>query len=136
MRTKAGERFKTTIRLTKQDVADFARVAGDLNPLHYDEAYARSSPFGGLIASGPHTTALLMGCSAGHFASGGPMVGLEFSFRFRCAVPADDLITLEWLVIRVRYSEILRGDLVEMRGRVVRSDGHTAVGATGKVLLK
>ena len=34
------------------DLADFAEVSGDRNPLHMDEAYAESSPFRGRVAHG------------------------------------------------------------------------------------
>jgi acyl dehydratase len=34
------------------DVKVFSGMAGDMNPLHCDEALARTSPFGGLIVQG------------------------------------------------------------------------------------
>jgi 3-hydroxybutyryl-CoA dehydratase len=63
------------------------------------------------------------------------MVGLEFWVRFRRPVYADDTIRLEWLVIKVTPSEKLNGEIVELRGRVTGGDGHTAVGAKGRVLV-
>ena len=38
--------------VTSADLAGFAEVSGDHNPLHMDEAYAESSPFRGRVAHG------------------------------------------------------------------------------------
>ena len=48
------------VEVTEQDVLEFARRF-DPQPFHVDPVAARDSPFGGLIASGWHTTALFMG---------------------------------------------------------------------------
>lgn len=135
MRARRGARFGRRVQLTPDEVARFAAASGDANPLHHDVRAARASRFGERIASGPHTSALLMATTATHFAAGGPMLGLEFSFRFRRAVPADALVEIEWLVVDVRPSVNLGGELVDLRGRLRLDDGVTAVGASGRVLL-
>ncbi|HKC13251.1 MAG TPA: MaoC family dehydratase, partial [Vicinamibacteria bacterium] len=99
--THAGERFSSDVTLTPTIVAEYARAAGDNNPVHHDSEFAKLTRFGHLIASGTHTTALLLGLTASHFSQRGAMVGLEFWVRFRRAVFADERIRLEWLVIRV-----------------------------------
>jgi len=38
------------VTLTLEIIQDYARAIGDLNPLYFDEEYARASRFGGLIA--------------------------------------------------------------------------------------
>ena len=48
------------VDVTEQDVLEFARRF-DPQPFHVDPVAAKDSPFGGLIASGWHTTALFMG---------------------------------------------------------------------------
>src|SRR5262249_17392543 len=131
----AGERFSSEVTLSPSAVAAYALVAGDTNPVHHDEAFARSTRFGRVIASGTHTTALLLGLTAEHFSRGGAMVGLEFWVRFRRAVFADETIRLEWLVVRVQRNDRLGGDVVELRGRIKGQDGCTAVGAKGRVLV-
>ncbi|MFJ8536047.1 MaoC family dehydratase [Streptomyces sp. NPDC093591] len=47
-------------RLTSEDIIDYAR-AWDPMPFHLDPGAARRSPFGGLVASGWHTGAVVMG---------------------------------------------------------------------------
>jgi 3-hydroxybutyryl-CoA dehydratase len=131
----AGERFSLEVTLSPSTVAVYALVAGDTNPVHRDPEFARSTRFGRPIASGTHTTALLLGLTASHFSQEASMVGLEFWVRFRRAVYADERIRLEWLVIRVKHNERLGGDVVELRGRIRGQDGCTAVGAKGRVLV-
>jgi 3-hydroxybutyryl-CoA dehydratase len=63
------------------------------------------------------------------------MVGLEFWVRFRRAIYADETIRLEWLVINVTPNEKLKGDIVELRGRIKGQDGRTALGAKGRILI-
>jgi acyl dehydratase len=130
-----GERFSSTVTLTPALVGAFAHSAGDDNPVHHDPHFAASTRYGRLIASGTHTTALLLGLTASHFSNRGAMVGLEFWVRFRRPVYADETIHLEWLVVKVTANEKLQGDIVELRGRIKAEDGQTALGAKGRVLV-
>lgn len=131
----AGERFTSEVTLSPSAVAAYALLAGDNNPVHRVAEFAKSTRFGRPIASGTHTTALLLGLTASHFSREAAMVGLEFWVRFRRAVYADETIRLEWLVVRVTHNERLGGDVVELRGRIKGHDGSTAVGAKGRVLV-
>jgi 3-hydroxybutyryl-CoA dehydratase len=129
------ERFSSELTLTPAIVSDFAYAAGDVNPIHHDPEFALSTRYKRVIASGPHTTALLLALTAAHFSRESAMVGLEFSVRFLRPVYADETIRLEWLVIKVTPSEKLHGDIVELRGRIKAQNGQTAVGAKGRVLV-
>ena len=135
MRAFPRERFSSEITLTPALVGAYARAAGDDNPVHHDPQFAASTRYGRVIASGTHTTALLLGLTASHFARKGAMVGLEFWVRFRRPIYADETIRLEWLVVKVTPNEKLDGDVVDLRGRIKGEDGQTAVGAKGRVLV-
>ena len=135
MRAHPRERFSSELTLTPAMVSAYALAAGDANPIHHDPAFASSTRYGRIIASGTHTTALLLGLTASYFSKMGAMVGLEFWVRFRRPIYADETIRLEWLVIRVTPNEKLNGDIVELRGRIRAQDGQTAVGAKGRVLV-
>src|ERR1700682_61803 len=126
------ERFCSEGTPTPAISAAYARAAGDDNPIHHDPQYALSTRYGRVIASGTHTTALLLGLTASHFSKKGAMVGLEFWIRFRRPVYADETILLEWLVVKVTPNEKLKGEVVELRGRIKAHDGVTAVGAKGR----
>jgi acyl dehydratase len=135
MRAHPHDRFCSEVTLSPAEVGTFANAAGDNNPIHHDAEFAATTRFGRRTASGPHTTALLLALTASHFSKTGAMLGLEFWVRFRRPIYADETIRLEWLVIKVTPNEKLRGDVVELRGRITGQDGKTALGAKGRVLL-
>ncbi len=57
-----GEVFETYARtITETDLVNFAGMTGDNNPLHMDEEFAASTPFGGRIAHGPFFVGLTFG---------------------------------------------------------------------------
>jgi 3-hydroxybutyryl-CoA dehydratase len=116
-------------------VAAYAAAVGDTNPVHHAPTFAATTRYRRLIASGTHTTALLLGLTASHYSQHGAMVGLEFWVRFRRPIYADETIRLEWLVVRVTPNARLKGDIVELRGRILGHNGVTALGAKGKRLV-
>lgn len=135
MKAYPRERFSSEVALTPAMVEAYARAAGDDNPVHHDARFASATRFGRVIASGTHTTALLLGLTASHFSKKGAMVGLEFWVRFRRPIYADETIRLEWLVVKVTANDKLNGEVVELRGRIRGEDGRTALGAKGRVLV-
>jgi 3-hydroxybutyryl-CoA dehydratase len=135
MQARPHERFSATVTLEPSAVSAFAAAVGDTNPVHHDAEVAASSRFGRLLASGPQTTAHLLALTASHFSKRGAMLGLEFWVRFRKPVYADETITLEWLVVSVKHNSRLNGEIIDLRGRVRKQNGETAVGAKGRVLL-
>jgi acyl dehydratase len=105
------------------------RFGAEITPIHHDPAYAAGTRFARPIASGAQTTGPLMGLTATHFSRGTAMLGLDFGFRFRRPVFADETVRLEWLVVAVRPAPRLGGAIVELRGRLRNAAGETAVGA-------
>ena len=135
MMPRPHERFSSTITLTPEAASRYARAAGDLNPVHHDPDYARRTRYGRPIASGAQTTGHLMALTATHFSRTTAMVGIDFYFRFRRPIYADETIRLEWLVVSVKRHPRLKGDIVDLRGRIQNAAGETAVGAKGRVLV-
>ena len=135
MKVKPGERFSETIRLTPEDASAFALAARDPNPIHHDPDAAARSRYQRLTASGTQTMARLMALTATHFSKLGDMVGLEFSVKFHRPVYADDTILLEWQVVSVEESAFLKGEVVELRGRISNGASEKVVSATGRVLV-
>jgi acyl dehydratase len=54
---EVGEQAEYSRKISAADVLRFAEISGDFAPIHVDETFARSTPFGRRIAHG----ALLMG---------------------------------------------------------------------------
>jgi 3-hydroxybutyryl-CoA dehydratase len=47
-----GQAAETAHTVTAADIEAFGQAVGDFNPVHFDEAYAHATPFGGRIAHG------------------------------------------------------------------------------------
>jgi acyl dehydratase len=135
LRAFPRERFSSEVKLTPALVSAYADRVGDTNPIHHDPAFAAATRYGRTIASGTHTTALLLGLTASHYSQGSAMVGLEYWVRFRRPIYADETIRLEWLVVKVTPNLKLSGDIVELRGRIQNQNGETALGAKGRILV-
>jgi 3-hydroxybutyryl-CoA dehydratase len=135
IRTQPHERFSARLSLEPNAGRAFASAVGDTNPLHHDAEFAAATRFGRLLASGPQTTAHLLALTASHFSKRGDMLGLEFWVRFRRPIYAGETITLEWLVVSVKDSPRLDGEIIDLRGRIRKENGETAVGAKGRVLV-
>jgi acyl dehydratase len=92
-----GERLVSGRRtITEADVAAFAGLSGDYNPLHTDEVFAQSTPFKGRIAHGLLVVAVFSGLvnQAGWFA-GTTVALLELTTRFVGAVKFGDTVRAE-----------------------------------------
>lgn len=129
-----GYRFSRTYTFDEERVKAFALAAGDENPLHHDAEFARGTRFGGLIASGTHTTSLLMGLTATHFAKKGDVLGINFSVDLLRPVLASETVLIEWTVSSIA-ARPRGGCIVEMQGRVNGADDRTCVLAHGTVLF-
>jgi 3-hydroxybutyryl-CoA dehydratase len=133
---RVGDRFSREHQFTPQSVADFSLAAGDDNPLHIDAAQAAASPYGGLIVSGTHTSALLLGLTASHFSKLGSVVGRRFTVRFRRAVPADARVRIEWRIVALQAREGRPGRVVQMEGDLRdASSGELFVEGSGEVVV-
>jgi acyl dehydratase len=131
-----GDRFSREHRFTPVQVMDFSLAAGDDNPLHLDAAYAAASPYGALIVSGTHTSALLFGLTASYFSKITSVVGRRFTVQFKRAVPADATVTIEWHVVGVIPRAGRPGHVVQLDGALRdAANGDVCVSATGEVVI-
>jgi acyl dehydratase len=93
------------IAVEERDIIDFARRY-DPQPMHVDLEAARAGPFGGVIASGWHTGALMMRLLAEHFLSPTgnlPSPGLD-ELRWLKPVRPGDVLSLRVTVLEARRS--------------------------------
>jgi acyl dehydratase len=93
-----AERSRTT---RMSDIAAFTAMTGDRNPLHYDEALAKKTPFGRLIVQGGVTSGILNALVAEDLPGPGS-VFLGVEWRFVKAVGVDEEITGRVEVLTVR----------------------------------
>jgi acyl dehydratase len=132
---RVGDRFSREHQFTPQEVMSFSRAAGDDNPLHIDPAYAAASPYGALIVSGTHSSALLFGLTASHFSKVGSVVGRRFTVQYKRAVRADAKVTIEWRVVGLASRASGPGTVVQLEGDMRdAASGDVYVRATGEVV--
>lgn len=67
--------------VTREDVKAYADASGDQNPLHQDDAFARSLGFPGIIAHGMFTMAHLASCVVGWLGDPAALARLRVQFR-------------------------------------------------------
>lgn len=89
-----------TVTVEQADLIRYAGVSGDLNPLHWDPAFARRvSPTGGVIAHGMLSMGLLSGALTDWLGDAGRVRSMSCQFRAPCPVGAK--ITIGGEVVAV-----------------------------------
>ena len=86
-----GQTAETSRVVGLADIQAFAAVSGDHNPLHLDEAYARTTTFGERIAHGMLSASFISGLIANKLPGAGAIY-LSQSLRFRRPVKIGDLV--------------------------------------------
>ncbi|MBP1746065.1 MAG: acyl dehydratase, partial [Deltaproteobacteria bacterium] len=95
-----------SILVEEKDILDFAQKF-DPQIFHLDKDKARNGPFGGLIASGWHTTALAMRLLVDHFLSKVAGMGSPGSgpIRFLKPVRPGDELSIRVTVLKATRSQ-------------------------------
>ena len=127
-----------SITVTEAEILDFAR-AFDPQPIHTDPAAAAQGPFRGLIASGWHTTGIMMRLFADHYLSRVASLaspGVD-EIRWPAPVRPGDSLRLRVTVAEARRSRSKpdRG-LVRTHAELISQDGGTVLTLTAMNLLR
>lgn len=106
--------------VSEQDVNDFARISGDYNPLHMDEEYGKTTPFGGRIAHGA-LTASYISAILGNELPGAGAVFTTLELKFRAPVRIGDTVIAraEVAEINVRRRRVVLNMLCTVEGKVI-----------------
>ncbi|MGB0087445.1 MAG: MaoC family dehydratase N-terminal domain-containing protein [Rhodomicrobiaceae bacterium] len=118
---KIGDEFSKPHVFALESIRRFAEESGEEDPLHFDEAKAAASRFGGIIAS--WTTA------------SNESVGLDFQIHFKQAIRAGTKALLAWKVMRIEPHSDLKGDLITLDGQIVDAAGTVYVTCRGHCVL-
>lgn len=87
--------------LTREDIALFARCSGDLNPLHLDEDFAATTPFGEPIGHGMWTGALISAAIATQLPGPGSVYRSQ-TLNFKHPVKIGDRVTVTLTVSEIK----------------------------------
>ena len=122
---KVGQRAARSREVSSRDIELFTAISGDRNPLHYNEALARASKFGGIIVQGGITSAILNAVVAEDLPGPGT-VFLSVAWSFKAPVRPGDRITGEVEVVSVRTDK----PITTLKTTVTRDDGVVALDGT------
>lgn len=119
---------RRTRTVTTEDIERFTALTGDRNPLHYDEAAAAATRFGGIVVQGGVTTGLLNAVVAEDLPGPGS-VFLHTDWSYRAPVRPGDTISAEVEVIDRRADK----PITRLRTTVTNQDGVVVVDGTALV---
>jgi len=122
MSLAVGQSATRSLTLTAESVESFARLTGDRNPLHFDEAFAAQTRFGRLVVQGGLTTGLLHAVVAMDLPGPGT-VFLSQSWKFTAPVFIGDTITARVKVLSLHASK----PVTQLGVRVTRQDGEVVL---------
>jgi len=124
-----GQKASFSKQVTEQDVVLFAAVSGDVNPVHLDEAFAVETMFGGRIAHGMLSGAVISAALAMEMPGPG-VIYLGQTLRFTRPVRIGDEITAHLEVTEKRDGK----GIVKLACEVVNQDGKVVVSGEATVL--
>lgn len=119
MAVRVGQTATRSLQLTREHVEAYARMTGDRNPLHFDEAFAAGTKFGRLVVQGGLTTGILHALVAMDMPGPGT-VFLSQDWKFTAPVFIGDTVTATAEVLKVHESK----PVTQLAIKVVRDGGE------------
>ena len=101
-----GKKATYTKVCTAEDIQLFAKVSGDINPVHLDDDYAQTTRFGQRIAHGMYTGALIS-AALGIELPGPGTIYLGQELKFKAPVFLGDTVTVELEVESIRQDKAI-----------------------------
>jgi len=98
---KIGDTYSITKIFTDEDVAKFAKISGDDNPIHLDETYASGTRFQKRIVHGLLVSGLISAVLGMHLPGPGS-VYIKQTLNFRAPVFLNDKITASVKILKIR----------------------------------
>ena len=121
---KVGQSASYSRKITAKDIALFGEVSGDMNPLHFDEEYAKGTIFKGRIAHGMLSVSFLS-TVLGTKLPGAGAIFMSASVRFKAPVRIGDTVIA---TCQVREIDMAKGrvtfDCLCKAGDVVVIEGE------------
>jgi len=118
---KVGDSAQISKTITEELVNDFARVIGDFNPIHTDQAYAEKNQFKGKIAHGALSIGFLSNV-IGNILPGHGTIYLSHEIKFLAPVRIGDTLTVKVEVVELipeKNRGRLRTTCINQNGQIV-----------------
>ena len=116
--------------LTRQMFVRYAGASGNLNPMHYDDEFARSAGHPSVFAQGMFSAALLAGFATDWLGAGNVR---RYGVRFREQVWPGDVLTCSGTVTAVIAEP--EGDRISLDLAATRQTGGVAISGTAEFLI-
>ena len=126
-----GHKAEITKTISEEDVATFARISGDEQPLHLDNAYAAKTRFKRRVAHGMLSAGLISAALGTKLAPNATAIYLSQSLRFLRPVFPGDTIAAHIEVTAVDPEKRFVTCLTEC----VNQDGQSVLTGEATVLL-
>jgi 3-hydroxybutyryl-CoA dehydratase len=121
-----GMRETMTKTITSEDVACFANLSGDHNPLHVDKEFAKTTIFGECIAHGFYTGSFISALIGTYLpGSGAIYLNQTLSFKAPVRIGATVVASVEIVELIERghrcklHCEVKVGDVVAVEGEAL-----------------
>lgn len=130
---RVGDRAEYVRTVTEADVVEFARLSGDDNALHLDEAFGARTRFGGRVAHGALSFGFMAASQTRLIGAG--IIWLEASVRFTAPVRIGDTVVTETEIVEIVADKQLIRVRCTARGRdgAVVMEGESTVKALREV---
>ena len=128
---KVGDRAEFEKTVTAEDVARFADITGDSNPLHHDQDYAAKTRFGQCIAHGMLSAGFISAAVGTKLAPNCCVIYLSQSLRFLRPVKIGETVRA---VAEVKGTDPQKR-IVTLQTDCFNQDGEPVVKGEAVVLL-
>jgi acyl dehydratase len=120
-----------SVTVTEAMVNAYAELSGDFTPVHVDEAYARTTPFGTRVAHGLFGLSLADGLKTRSDYRFLPGMSLGWTWDFKLPIKLNDTVHVKFRVGSMRLTKrvgwgivVLPSELINQRGEVVQLGEH------------
>jgi len=120
-----------SVTVTEAMVNAYAELTGDFTPVHVDEAYARTTPFGTRVAHGLFGLSLTDGLKTRSDYRFLPGMSLGWTWDFKLPIKLGDTVHVKFRIGSMRPTKrpgwgivVLPAELINQRGEVVQAGEH------------
>jgi acyl dehydratase len=118
--------------VTEARINAYAELTGDLTPVHVDEVYAQTTPFGTRVAHGLFGLSIADGLKTRSDYRFVPGMSLGWSWDFVLPIKINDTVHVKFTVTGLRASKsrpgwgivVLPSELINQHGQVVQKGEH------------
>jgi len=125
-----GEEATFTKIISDEDITTFAKISGDENPVHVNDAYAKGTMFGGRIAHGILVTGLISAV-LGNVLPGPGAIYMSQQLRFLAPVRPGDEATAR---AKVTEWDSEKGRITLLT-EVTNQDGVTVITGEARLVM-